>query len=1136
MIKEYSSLHGHSHFSIGDGLSTPEENVKAAKEKGLKSVALTDHGVNHGHADMFLAGKKHGVRTVFGVEAYVIHDLDEWNRLREILAAEKKSKGKMKDSLEESTVGQTHSQQLRKKGHLVLLACNRKGLANINQLVYLAHRDGFYGKPRIDKKLLRIHSEGLIASTACMGGVISKRCWDMKDGKATWEDVVQEAREFNDIFGMGRFFLELQFNELDASQNFINQCMVRLHEETHIPLTVTTDFHYSKQEEWQAREILHMLDWDQTIEKRGGKIETEIKQLYVKSAEEMWNTYVRYASHAVPEHLAIQAFQNTLLMDSLVEDYEPDTHQRLPTLPYEDPFKEMGERAIAGLRRLGLAEREEYQKQLLHELKVIRDKGFSSYFIIVQEIIAEAKKTQLVGAGRGSAAGSLVCYALGITDFDPVKGGLMFERFLDPTRLELPDIDIDFEDVEATKDTLRRMFGKDNVACLSTYNTYQAKGLLKDLARVYGVENGEMNRLNKMIEKELKTLYINQDKSTIVIRLEDIERVSPTFNRFVEEHPELGTQFKRLYGRNSHIGRHASGVVIGDNLSAETAIFTRYDKKTDEDIVQTSFTEGIVNKNLSAMGLVKFDILSIATLKIIHHALKLISQKTGQPIEELRESIRPHNLDLNDPHVIKHVFVEGNFAGIFQFTERGIRGLAKKIKPDCFDDVSAVTSLYRPGPLGSGMHKLYAENKVKALAGELVYEHPLLENILKRTHGCLVYQEQLMQIAQHLGSMEFKDVQRIRKVLLKKDKSKSPEFLKKENDELQEKFITGCVKNGMEQVDAERWWKNLLFFGGYGFNIAHSYTYSVMTMQCAHLATYHPLEFYAAMLTKGQSGEMQEYISDIKKTGIKILPVDVNESRMAHITEDGKIRLSLLTPDGVGPAAVEKIMAGQPYRDFRDFLDRSGVGKTGVDPLIKVGAFDCLFKNSKVLEKFYLQYIADPKLKQKKNRDQLDLLWNHTLSEAETEPDYQLFEKVGFENELMTFSLRGSPFEILDRKEKLGEIYGDTIPSYKDFMEGDDDVGIIPVVIKEIKEKPQKNGKLFAFLKFAAESGEEFEAPCFANIWQHVRLHVYKGAVYVVTFNRPEDDPENLLVGRPGFSHSQKSSLGYFVNIDEVQL
>lgn len=1131
MIKEFSSLHGHSHFSIFDGLSTPEENVKVAKEKGLRSIALTDHGVCHGHADFYLAGKKHGVRTIFGSEAYVIHDLKEWRELREKIAVEKKAKGKSTDDVEDDVV-KTDSRVLRRKGHLVLLSKNRMGLANLNQLTFRSHRDGFYSKPRMDKEMLRTHSEGLVASSACMGGVISKVCWDWFNKMAEWDDVVREAREFDEIFGRGNFYLELQLNEHEGQQ-FINDCMVRVHEETGIPLTVTTDFHYSKQEEWEAREILHMLGWGQgkTIKDfPDGKIDTEIKQLYVKSAEEMWKSFERFGGTVHAKH-AISAFENTLFIDSLVEDFEPDTTQRLPTLPYKNPFKEMGERAIVGLRKLGLAEDEKYKQRLLHELKTIKEKGISNYFLIVQSIISEAKKTMLVGAGRGSAAGSLVCYALGITDLDPIEHDLMFERFLDPHRVELPDIDCDFQDADAAKDMLRRMFGEDNVACLSTYGTFQIKGLLKDVSRVYDLDHTEVNKMNKKIESELRVLYKNQDKSTIVIKLEDVERVSPTFRAFVEKHPEVGRHLKHLYNRNRHIGRHACGVVIGDNLPAETALWVQKDKNTGKNIVQTSFTEGIVNKHISAMGFVKFDILSIATLKVIDHALRLIAKRDGKDYDELKESIRPHNMDMDDEKVIKNVFWKGNFTGIFQFTEKGIRKLAQRIKPDSFKDVSAICSLYRPGPLGSGMDKLYGENKRKALAGDLTFEHPVLEQVLGSTYGCLVFQEQLMQICQLLGKMEFKDVQRVRKVLLKKDKSKSAEFLQKENDELKAKFVAGCKDNGLTEEKAEQWWKDLLYFGGYGFNKSHSDAYSVMTMQCAYLATYHPLEFYSAVLTCAQSGDLQSYVDDIKRQGYKVLPVDINRSEFNHVIEGTGIRLAFTSVLGVGPAAIKKIVQNQPYDSFVDYLQKTGGNKTATLPLIKVGAFHDLEENVAYLEKVFDVWSSNPKIRTKKNIEELQKI----MVEFGNVPNHPVQKIIEYENELLGFNLRGSPFELLGRDRKLAELEKlGLVMDYGDFVESDVEMTVIPVILKDYKERAQSRGGMMAFMKFIDREGVEFEAPAFAQIWGAVSRKVKKGNVYLLTANRKLEEPQNLVVGKPGWKHSRLDVEGYLLNLDEV--
>lgn len=1111
-----------------DGISLPEEMIRTAKEKGLRSIAITDHGHCHAHADFYIHGKKQGVRTIFGVEAYVIDSLIEWRQVKEAEVEE-----------DEDATNTGAAKNLHRKGHLVLLACNREGLSNLNQLVYRSHKEGFYGKPRMDKLMLREHSKGLVASSACMGGVISNKLWALTRGECTWDAVVAEVREFNSIFGHGRFFLELQLNESD-SQRQINELLIRLHEETGVPLTVTVDSHYIRPDDWQTQELLYMLRGKKTMATRGDDWDFGIKQLYLKSPEEMWLSYEKFGRNHIPEKYMLQAFENTLLIDSLVEQYEPDTHQRLPKLKgIDNPFKTMGEIAIAELKRRGLHNDERYAKQIIHELSVIKQKGISEYFMIMRQMIAEARKEMLVGPGRGSAAGSLVCYMLGITDLDPIKHNLMFERFLDPSRVELPDIDTDFEDPDGVKDILRKIFGDDNVAALSTYGTYQIKGLLKDVGRVFDIDHNYINQINKKIDSELRVLYVNQDKSTIVIKLEDIERVSPSFNEFVNKYPIPAAHLKHLYGRNRHIGTHAAGVIIGDNLPSETSVFTR--KETDKTspnygkmMTQSSFTEGIVNKNISAMGFVKFDLLGLANLRIVHHCLKLIAQKTGKPIEELKESIRAHNLDMDDQKVLNHVFHKGNFAGVFQFTNKGIRGLAKKIRPDCFEDVVAIAALYRPGPLGSGMDKLYGENKHKAIAGELEYEHPILEQILKRTHGCLVYQEQLMQIANLLGKMSFKDVQRIRKVLLKKDKSKSEEFLAKENEELMGKFIAGCQENGLTKERAEQWWKDMLYFGGYGFNVAHAAAYSVTTMQNAYLAYYYPLEWYSALLTKGQTSELQDYVGDIKLAGVKILPVDINKSVGYHDVQDGSIRLALSSVLGVGASAISKIVGNRPeggYKTFAEFLDLSKATKTSIIPLIRAGAFDAIETNMKKLDVIYEDYLSDTKHATKK-WDEFWAKWDNALPIE----DYDTSIKVGFEIELLGFTTRGSPFEILNRREKLDQLFSGVVGSYKEFVEGEEEMAMLPVVVKEWKERAQKNKQMMAFVKFQAESGEEFEAPAFSGVWKWIGPKMRKGSVYLTTFNRKAEDPERLIIGKPGFAQSQHSVSQSFINLDEIEL
>lgn len=1147
MIKEFASLHGHSHFSVFDGLSLPEEMLLAAKQKGLKSIALTDHGVTHGHADFYLHAKKIGIKAIFGVEAYLIHSLDEWKEMKEKHAATKKGKAEVIEYADDGDI--IDSKMLRRKGHLVILACNREGLSNLYQLTYKSHKYGFYGKPRMDKEMLREHARGLVASSACMGGVIAKRLWDFKAGESSWDDVKQEVLEYDAIFGRGRFFLEVQFNEMEE-QNYINSCLVRLSDETGVPLTVTTDSHYSKQEEWEPRELLHLMGWSKrTVQDfPNGKLDSKVRQLYVKSPEEMWETYMKYGSSVMTPAVAQRAFEGSLMMDSLVDDYEPDTHQRLPTLPYVNPFKELGERAIAGLRQLGLAERDEYKQRLLFELNVIKQKGISNYFLVCSRFINEARKVMLVGPGRGSAPGSLVCWTLGITDYDPVSNGLLFERFLDLDRVELPDIDSDFEDPAAAKEIVKQIFGEDNVASLTSYGTFQIKGLLKDLGRAYGLDHNNVNKVNRQIEKELRVLYKDNDKSTLVIKLDDLERVSPAFNSFVEENPELGSHIKALYGRIRHVSRHAAGVIIGDNLPAETSCFVRYDKK-EGTAVQCSFTEGIVNKNLSAMGFVKFDFLGLANLRTIHHALLLLAEKTGRTFEDWRESMRAHRLDLNDIKVMEHVFWKGNLAGIFQFTNPGIRALAKKVRPDSFVDISAIVSLYRPGPLKGKYDETYVQ--AKRNADSIKYEHPILEEILGPTKGCLIFQEQIMQVCGKLGKMSGKDVNRVRKVLLKKDKTKTEEFIKKENDELYAKFVAGCKENGFPDSKVLKLWDDIKAFGGYAFNKAHSDVYSLTTMQTAYLATYHPMEFYAALLTCAQAGKFQEVVSDIQKTGVKILPIDINRSYKSHTIEGDKIRLSLSTIDGIGPAVVTKILAGQPYVDFPDFLERSKVGKGAIEPLIKAGAFSelPLCGNMRRLEMAYFKWtenesvdVTDPKsgkvkqakLQSVKGKPYWQDIFEKTVNDADIN-DYGLHEKILFENELQGFSLVGSPFEVLGRAEKIEKMFSGVISSYSEFIESDESTAMLPVVIKSWNERPQRNGKMFAFMRFGTPEGLEFEAPAFANIWTHIGQKVRKGAVYVATFNRDIDDnPEGLKVGRAGFAHSAYSIDTSFVNVDEI--
>jgi DNA polymerase-3 subunit alpha len=1136
-LREISNLHQHSCFSFQDGVCTPEEVITAAKAKGLRSIAITDHGHTHAHARFFLEGKKQGVRTILGTEAYVIHDFAEWRAMKDKLALEKKKDAEeVEFDLDKAAQDKNNRKVLYRKGHLVLLAQNRKGLANIYNLTFKAHKDGYYQKPRMDKRMLADHSEGIVASSACMGGVISQKLWGFQRNEIGWDEVEREVREFAEIFP-GRFFLELQSNEAEG-QKFINEHLVLLSRLTGVPLNVTMDAHYVDPDDWQSQQILHLLMTHRgkagiTLNNLPDTYRFDVRSLFVKSADELWESF-RTNNPEVPEDVLERAFDNTLQADSLIEEYEPDTSMRLPSLPYEDTFRELMLSAREGLKTRGLEGDDRYIERLGYELRVIRDKGLANYFLVVRNICDSARKEMLIGPGRGSAAGSLICYLTGITNIDPIEHKLMFERFINMDRVETPDIDLDFQDVDRIKDILRRDFGENNVACISTYGTNQIKGLLKDVARVNGIDHGEVNRLNAQIEREMKALYKEGEgvtRSAITIKLEDIYRLSPSFNAFIAQYPHVERAVKSLYGREHHVGRHASGVIIGDDLPSETSVFT------SKGIVQASFTDGIVNKSASSMGLVKFDILSLASLEVISQCCRLIAARTGRTYDQVLSEIDPKVMDFNDMEVMRTVFWEGNTAGIFSVTSAGMQKLFQRVKPTCFDDVAAVCALFRPGPLGSKMDELFA-NRKNGLE-PVTYDHPILEGIMKDTYGCLVYQEQMLEIGRLMGKMSWKDTNRLRKLFLKKDKSKQDGYLGEEERYLKETLVRGVIENGLTKEKGEELWEMCGKFGGYGFNRAHSYAYGMVTMQTAYLRTRYPMEFFAALLTAGQAADLQTYVNDIRRQGFEILPVDVNLSTGDHVIEGNGIRLAFSSVKGIGPAAILKLVSNRPeggFTSFVQFLLDSGANKTVTEALIRVGAFEHVEPGVSVatLTARHEAFRADKKLSHKKNRD----IVTPTLAVIDKGIDDQI-ELMERERELLGFNLRGTPFSINGRYEKIDRLVENGLcqRGWAEFVEDESHLVLIaPLLVKSIKERPQRNGKLFAFLRLADRDGNEYEAPCFGNIWPHVREGVRMGDVYIMVLHRKEDDPGSFVVGQPGWAHTAKSSASYFIPIDKLQV
>lgn len=691
---------------------------------------------------------------------------------------------------------------------------------------------------------------------------------------------------------------------------------------------------------------------------------------------------------------------------------------------------------------------------------------------------------------------------------------------------ELPDIDTDFEDPDAAKEMLAEMFGNHNVACVSTYATFSIKSLLKDVCRVFGLDHGEVNKSNKKIESEIQILYKGKDKNSHKITIEEIKKVSPTFRSLIDKYPEIDTHVGHLFGKNRQVGRHAAGVIIGDNLPEEMPVFVS--RTGGKEVVQTSYTEGIVSRTIAEMGFVKFDILGLATLSVIRETLKQISTNRNISFEEIKKEIQIENLNLNDEKILEEVFHKGNTTGIFQFGSQGITNFTQRVKPDSFEDISAITSLYRPGPQGAKMDELFIENKRNP--ENIEYIHEDMREILQETRGCIVFQEQVLKIGNKIGKLSMVETDRLRKLFIKKDNSKK-DYQSDEEKELNNKFLNGCINNGLAIEQANDLWEKLAFFSTYSFNSAHAKAYSAITMQTAYLRTYYPLEFFCALLKEGDAKELQDYVNDIKKQGFRILPVDINKSTTTHKIENNSIRLALTSPKGVGDKQAVKIEDKQPFNSFKDFLYKTKGQKTVTNALIKIGAFKSLDDNIAQLEKRFELWFENPKYKKEKNREEFEEKYEKI--EKKEHPPTRL---VDYENELMGFNLRGSPFDLFERMNKIKNIFGSKIPNYNDIINSKENIVVIPVILKNFSEKAQRNGGMMSFMKFEDVDRAIFEAPCFAGIWRFVRSKSKKNNVFLVTFNRKLEQPKSLLVGKPGFKHSQNSVDSSFINVDNIDL
>jgi DNA polymerase-3 subunit alpha len=853
--KRFVGLHAHTGFSTFDGLGYPDEHIDYVMETGGDALAITEHGHmnSYAHAQMYerkLRAKDAGFKFIPGFEAYYHPDLKQWEADRARLAEEKKEKKKAKADHTSTAENEADSKKskwknpLNRRHHMVLLAKSQKGLENIFTLVSRGQKEGFYRFPRIDLDMLKKHGQDVIISTACVAGPLASDIFsefdvpwdelkpDLIETKQQLDSIVNKVENhvdrLIDCVGEENFNIELQFNELGA-QHLANRVYLELAKKTGLPLIATADSHYCRPELWKDRELYRKLGWlnyenfDPSLLPQS--IEDLKCELYPKNADQMWGAYKKHCSPYgfYDDQVTCDALERTWhIAHDQIGDVQPDVSMKLPSYVVpkgKTAFGALVEYCKEGLVQKGLHVKPQYVERLKAELRVIKDKNFAEYFLTMRAIMQLAQKRMLVGAGRGSSAGALACYVLGITQIDPIKYGLIFERFISRHRKEYPDVDSDVADRDELIGILKNEFGKENILPISNYNTFKLKSLVKDISRFYNISFKEVNDALRPLDKQVRKAVLKPgvDKNMFELKWDDALKHCETFRNFIDQHPEVAEHVRVLLKQNRSLGKHAGGVIISENIDQRMPVIVSKGEP------QTPWVEGMHYKHLEHFGWIKFDLLGLETLRIINNTVSLILQRHhdiedpsfGQIKEWYDNNLCPMKLDMDDERVYKYIYDSGRWAGIFQFTERGAQSFAKRSKPRSITDIAAVTSIFRPGPLGAKVDKTYI--KAKRSPEEVVYEHPLIEECLKDTYGHIVFQEQLMQLGNAVGGLSLDDCDRLRKTLTKRSVS-GASAAKQEAKDLEKMFIAGAQKNGISEQLAIELFEKMAYFSSYGFN------------------------------------------------------------------------------------------------------------------------------------------------------------------------------------------------------------------------------------------------------------------------------------------------------------------------------
>jgi len=1007
---DFIHLHLHSQYSLLDGAIRFEEAFDLAKKYRMSALALTDHGNMFGAVEFYQMAIKHGIKPIIGCEVYVAPG----------------------SRFEKKTApGEEGSY------HLTLLVKNGTGYYNLLKLVSLAHLEGFYYKPRVDKEILNQYSEGLIALSGCLKGEIA-----VLSGRGEMKKALHAAEEYRNIFNDRRFYIEIQKNGVE-NQLQVNERLLEIGHELSLPAVATNDCHYLQQKDAKAQEVLLCIQTGKTLQD-SQRMKFSSDEFYFKSPQEMadlfqstpeaifhtteiaeqCNLEMRFGERHIPR-IAVPAGETT---ESYLEKLAREgLERRLSRYQGERNFKDYSAR---------------YKARLEEELHVIKSMGYPGYFLIVYDFIHYAKNHQIpVGPGRGSAAGSLVAYALNITDMDPIKYDLIFERFLNPGRKNsMPDVDVDFcmEGREEVIQYVTEKYGKENVAQIITFGKMQAKAVVRDVGRVLGIPYAEVDRIAKLIPNKLD------------ITLEQALQQEAALREAIAKDNRIASLFdiaKSLEGLARHASTHAAGVVIANKPLMEYLPLQR--GQNSEVITQYAM------KQVEAIGLVKFDFLGLKTLTVVDQTIRMIEKNRGKKVD-LSE------IPLDDPEVYA-LLGSGSNLGVFQLESSGMRDLLIKLKPQSFKDIIALVALYRPGPLDSGMVGEFIKRKHGQES--IRYELPALEEILRDTYGVIVYQEQVMHIASALANFSLEDADNLRRAMSKKDAL--------EMERQKKKFLEGAKKNKIPAKKAEKIFEQMETFGRYGFNKSHSAAYALLAYQTAYLKAHYPIEFMAALLTsEAQNAEkIVKYISECREMKIEILPPDINESFKHFAVLGSQIRFGLTAVKNVGDAAIDIILTEREshgkFKSLYDFCHRVDLRKVNrrvIESLIKCGTFDF----SKAYRSQMLTVLGElleqsQSAQRKKGEPQLSMLIHSAAEIKEEYPDIDEFQEnqlIAFEKETIGFYIFRHP---LSRYQEEIKKYTDLDISTLPKLQNGAEVKVCGLV-SALKEIVTKKGDRMAFL------------------------------------------------------------------------